>query len=152
MSSYIQKMAFSFLFLLALSGCTVIEAETSERMSFSCRGSTRVTLGDYCRSVGDDTLKILIENRHLEEVRRVDVVVDGPSRAHESSKSASLDIDEFRIFDIEHGPGRFDTVEIIPFFLSTRGLESCRPIELDFDSIRECTDATQEDDEGLDQG
>ena len=136
---------------LLLSSCDLISGEAtrqvSERMSFRCRGSTNIMLADYCRSVSDESVKLLIMNRHLSEVRGVSVEVNYLSDSQTFSESSSLDIDESKVFEIPYSPyPRFDDIVIIPQFLTSRGLETCDPITLNFSDIRECHEAEDIDD------
>lgn len=116
--------------------------ETSERKYFSCSGSTKILLGDYCRAE-DSTLKLLIENKHLDLIRGLDVEVFFREGSKELSGSASLQIDESKVFEMGYGPNpTFERIEIVPVYLTSNGLETCRPISLNYSEIRECRESS----------
>ena len=142
------KIPIFIIILFLLTGCfDGVQRETSELIRFTCRSSVNIVMGDYCIMQSENTLKVLIQNRHLEEVHGIDVeLLDRLGATRSKSFSSSLDIDEQRIFDISlSGHTPIEEVEITPKFLTSRGIEFCRPETLIIDEVRACQETNDDE-------
>ncbi len=131
------------MIVIVLSSCDLLTGDaiedTNSRITFSCSGSTSVSVNDVCRSDEDDVVKVLVRNNGLNNIVSVDVNIQSLDDEVSHSESMDLEIDEVRVVEADYPRSmQPEVIEIIPYFLSHRGVEDCSPEVVEFDTIRYC--------------
>lgn len=149
------KASLIFILIIILSfalvGCKKTptgKVVTSKPIVLKCTGETSAVLQDYCITPEGDTLKILIKNAFLTELRHVNIHYEGDKANAMDKKSLRIEINEQKVV-ISPIPldqiGTLNGLVLQVFYFGNSGMEACtkRPIELS--EVRECGEPVKRD-------
>lgn len=135
-------MAFS------MSACDTETAnviQNSPSIRLKCTGETTAILQDYCTAEENNTIKFLIRNGFITELKHVNIDVFGDTGKFSSRSDLLIEIDEQKIVQIQYpdSVGYPLKVGLTVYYFGNSGLEKCVTEEIDYNSIRKCGKSAQ---------
>jgi hypothetical protein len=133
-------LCFAVLFMVACDTPTGNSIKNSESIMLKCTGETTAILQDYCVIEENRTIKFLIMNGFITELKHANIELTGDAGVYDTREDLLIEIEQQKIVEIKYPEyvGYPLKVKLTVYYFGNSGLERCIPEEIEYTQIRKC--------------